>query len=91
MAITAREEHLAKSLCALTTIALDANEPHIAEDLSLRALSLEVDDVVVPTNRAEVLKQLGSSMEAQKAYEAILAKYGKSRYVLCGYAGRSEG
>lgn len=80
------KEHLAKSLCALTTIALEANEPHIANTLSLRALSLEVDDVVVYNNRAEVLKQLGRLAEAQNAYEEVLKRYGTLAYALCGYA-----
>lgn len=79
-------EHAAKSLCALTTIALEANEPHIADDLSLRALELGVDDVVILTNRAEVLKHLGRLDEAQRAYEQVLERYGKVRYALCGYA-----
>jgi len=80
------KEHLAKSLCALTKIALDANEPHIADALSLRAVALETDDIVVLTSRAEVLKSLARFDEAQEMYEATLQRYGKERYALCGYA-----
>jgi tetratricopeptide (TPR) repeat protein len=80
------KEHLAKSLCALTKIALDANEPHVADTLSLKAVELEIDDIVVLTSRAEVLKSLARFTEAQQMYEDVLQKYGKERYALCGYA-----
>jgi len=80
------QTHLAKTLCSLSKIALEVNEPHLAEFLISKAVDLDLDDIVIYTSRAEVSKSLGRFTEAAKMYENVLLKYGNERYALCGYA-----
>jgi predicted Zn-dependent protease len=80
------KEHLAKSLCSLTKIALDANEPHMADIMSSRAMELGLDDIVVFTSRAEALKALARFSDATALYEETIRRFGSDRYALCGYA-----
>jgi len=80
------QTHLAKTLCSLTKIALEANEPHLAEFLVNKAVSLDLDDIVVYTSQAEVSKSLGRFAQAAEMYEKVLKRFGDQRYALCGYA-----
>ncbi|MGA8212628.1 MAG: tetratricopeptide repeat protein [Candidatus Sulfotelmatobacter sp.] len=79
-------EFAAMSLCALTTISLDANQFDMADRLSAYALKLTSDDKVVYTNRAEVFKQRGHFDAALKAYEEAIERFGPDRYARNGYA-----
>lgn len=79
-------EHAAMSLCALTTIALDANQFEMADRLSQYALSLTSDDKVVFTNRAEVLKQSGHFDAALKSYKEAIERFTGDRWARNGYA-----
>lgn len=79
-------EYLAKTLCNLAAIALDANEPHLAQYLSDRAFDLGEEDEVIYTTRAEVFKRLGKFDEARSAYEETITRFGRSRYAINGYA-----
>jgi tetratricopeptide (TPR) repeat protein len=79
-------EHAAMSLCALTGIALDANQFEIADRLSQYALKLTSDDKVVYTNRAEVFKRRGHFDAALKAYQEAIERFGQGRYARNGYA-----
>jgi tetratricopeptide (TPR) repeat protein len=79
-------EHAAMSLCALTAIALDANQFAMADRLSEYALKLTSDDKVVYTSRAEVLKQRGHFDAALRAYEEAIARFQQDRWALNGYA-----
>jgi tetratricopeptide (TPR) repeat protein len=79
-------EHAAMSLCALTTIALDANQFDVADRLSQYALRLTSDDKVVYTSRAEVFKQRGHFDAALKAYQEVIERFGQDRWALNGYA-----
>jgi tetratricopeptide (TPR) repeat protein len=74
------------SLCALTTISLDANQFDMADRLSAYALKLTSNDKVVYTNRAEVFKQRGHFDAALKAYEEAIDRFGQDRYARNGYA-----
>ncbi len=78
-------EFAAMSLCALTTISLDANQYDMAERLSAYALRLTSNDKVVYTNRAEVFKRRGHFDAALKAYEEAIERFG-DRYARNGYA-----
>lgn len=79
-------EYLAKTLCNLASIAIDTNEPHLAKYLSDRAVELGEEDVVIYTTRAEVFKRLGKFDDAKHAYEATIARFGRDRYAINGYA-----
>jgi tetratricopeptide (TPR) repeat protein len=79
-------EYLAKTLCNLAAIAIDANEPHLAQYLSDRALELGEEDVIVFNTRAEVFKRLGRFDDARRAYEETIARFGRTRYTNNGYA-----
>ena len=79
-------EHAAMSLCALTTIALDANQLDVADRLSQYALKLTSDDNVVYTSRAEVFKHRGHFDAALKAYQEAIDRFGQDRWALNGYA-----
>lgn len=79
-------EHAAMSLCALTGIALDANQFEMADRLSQYALKLTSDDKVVYTNRAEVFKRRGHFDAALKAYQEAIERFGQDRYARNGYA-----
>ena len=81
-----KTEHLAKTLCSLSQIALEANEAHLADLLITKAVELQLEDIVIYTSRADVSKNLGRFAEAAKMYEDVLLKYGNEKYALCGYA-----
>jgi tetratricopeptide (TPR) repeat protein len=76
----------AMSLCALTTISLDANQFDMADRLSAYALKLTSNDKVVYTNRAEVFKQRGHFDAALKAYQEAIERFGQDRYARNGHA-----
>jgi tetratricopeptide (TPR) repeat protein len=79
-------EFAAMSLCALTTISLDANQFDMADRLSAYALKLTSDDKVVYTNRAEVFKQRGHFDAALSAYQEAIERFAQDRYARNGYA-----
>jgi tetratricopeptide (TPR) repeat protein len=85
--LTHGERHFAAmSLCALTTISLDANQLEVAERLSGYAIKLDVNDPVVYGIRAEVFKHRGQFQNALKAYDEALARFPNARYLLNGRA-----
>ncbi len=79
-------EYLAKTLCNLAQMALEANEIEIARDLSDQASALGVHDPVVDSTAAEVMKNLGQFADAKALYEAAIIKFGNERYLLNGLA-----
>jgi tetratricopeptide (TPR) repeat protein len=79
-------EHAAMSLCALTAIALDANQFEMADRLSEDAIKLTSDDIVAYTTRAEVFKQRGYFDAALRAYEEATLRFGPDRWARNGYA-----
>jgi tetratricopeptide (TPR) repeat protein len=78
--------HLAKSLCLLATASLDSNRLDIADLLSNAAVSLGVDDAVVYTSRAEVLKGLGLFGSALQAFKDAALRFPFSNYAWMGIA-----
>ncbi len=79
-------EYIAKTLCNLAKIAINANEIDIAKDLSDQASVLGVHDPVVDSTAAEVMKNLGRFAEAKVLYEASIIKFGQDEYLLNGLA-----
>jgi tetratricopeptide (TPR) repeat protein len=80
-------KYAAMSVCALTAIALDANQVEMADQLSRYALQLNPDDdPVVYTTRAEVSKHRGHFQSALKEYEEALDRFPNDRYAMNGYA-----
>jgi len=49
-------------------------------------MNLAVDDIIVLSSRAEVLKNFGRFQEASALYKKMIETYGEERYALCGYA-----
>ena len=80
------QEHLAKSLCNLAATALDANMLEIADRLSRCAVELEVNDPVVFTTRAEVLKNLGNFAASLEAFREAKIRFPDSGYAWDGIA-----
>ena len=79
-------EHLAKSLCSLSSFAVAANQLDLADVLSTDALQLEVSDVVVYSNRAEVLKNMGLFSASLAQYAQAKVLFPESNYPVNGYA-----
>lgn len=80
------QEHLAKSLCNLAATALDANRLEMADKLSRYAVDLGIDDPVVFTTRAEVLKNLGSFDASLEAFREAKLRFPNSEYAWVGIA-----
>lgn len=80
------KEHLAKSLCNLAAVSLDANNLEMADRLSNHALSIGVNDPTVYTTRAEVLKNLGSFGAALQAFKEVALQFPGSDYAWVGIA-----
>ncbi len=77
-------DYLAKSLCNLAAIAIDADEMGIAKDLSDQASNLGVHDPVIDSTAAEVMKNLGQFGAARALYEQAIQKFGGQRYLVNG-------
>ncbi len=80
------QEHLAKSLCNLAALALDANRLEMADRLSRYAVDLKIDDPVVFTTRAEVLKNLGYFAASLEAFKEARIRFPQSEYAWVGIA-----
>jgi tetratricopeptide (TPR) repeat protein len=78
--------HLAKSLCLLASAALDSNRLNMADLLSNAAVNLGVDDQVVFTSRAEVLKGMGRFGSALQAFKDAALRFPASEYAWIGIA-----
>ena len=68
-------DHLAKSLCSLASSSLAANQLDLADKLSNYALRLDIDDVVIYTTRAEILKGMGHFAAALTAYREACVEF----------------
>lgn len=79
-------EHLAKSLCQLASNSLDANRLDMADRLSQHALELQLNDPVIYTTRAEVLKNLSLFSAALEAYRESTIRFPDSEYAWVGVA-----
>jgi tetratricopeptide (TPR) repeat protein len=79
-------EHIVKSLCSLTAIAIEANQLGIADQLSQYAMRVDSEDPVVYSVRAETFKNRGLFESALKIYGEAIAKFSNNRYALNGYA-----
>ena len=79
-------EQLAKSLCLLSSVALDSNQLEIAEELSAYAVRLDVDDEVVYTSRAEVLKNMGLFDASLVGFREARVRFPNSSYAWNGEA-----
>lgn len=80
------QEHLAKSLCNLAATAMDANMLEMADRLSRHAAELGINDPVVFTTRAEVLKNLGSFAASLEAFREAKIRFPHSEYAWVGIA-----
>jgi tetratricopeptide (TPR) repeat protein len=80
------QEHLAKSLCNLAGTALDANRLEMADRLSHYASGLGVNDPVVFTTRAEVLKNMGNFAASLEAFREARIRFPHSEYAWVGVA-----
>jgi tetratricopeptide (TPR) repeat protein len=77
---------LAKSLCLLTSVGLASNQLSMADKISAYAVKLDVDDPVVFTTRAEVLKYQGMFDAALQAYRDAKVRFPDSSYAWNGEA-----
>jgi tetratricopeptide (TPR) repeat protein len=80
------QEHLAKSFCNLAASALDANMLEMADRLSRYAVDLGINDPVVITTRAEVLKDLGRFAASLETFNEAKARFPNSEYAWVGIA-----
>lgn len=85
------KQHLAMTLCQLSAAAVEANQLDIADYLSEHALALGVQDPVVWTSRAEVLKNLGMFAASLTAFEDARNQFPASPYAWHGIADVFEG
>ncbi|MBF0464124.1 MAG: hypothetical protein HQK88_05880 [Nitrospirae bacterium] len=72
---TGKKEHIAKTLCSLSTFALECNQLDIADELVQYAIMFNVNDPVVYNQHAEVLKHKGDFDEARRIYEETIVKF----------------
>jgi tetratricopeptide (TPR) repeat protein len=80
------KEHVAMSLCSLAKVALDANEFDFADSLVHSATLLEVDDAVIETTQAEILKARGRFDEALAEYKKVIERFPDNVVARNGYA-----
>ncbi|MGZ8847206.1 MAG: tetratricopeptide repeat protein, partial [Pyrinomonadaceae bacterium] len=78
--------HLAMSLCSLAKVAIDKRSFGIAKNLVDYALILGLDDVVIFSTQALLLKSMGEFEEARDVYEATMERFPNSEIVRGGYA-----
>jgi tetratricopeptide (TPR) repeat protein len=80
------KEHVAMSLCALAKIALDVRAFEMAKDLVGYAFSLELEDVVIWTTQAEILKAKAQPQAALTVYEEAMQRFPEDDVARNGYA-----
>ncbi|MDX6693076.1 MAG: hypothetical protein QOF02_679 [Blastocatellia bacterium] len=81
-----RKEHTAMSLCALAKAAMDANAFETADELVSYAFALNVEDAVIWTTRAEILKATGQIDAALEVYEQTVQSFPDDVVARNGYA-----
>ena len=77
-------DHLAKSLCLLASASINSNQLDIADQLSRYAISLDIEDEVVFTTRAEVLKSMGQFEASLEAYKLASLRFPGASYAWNG-------
>ena len=69
------KKHVGMTLCSLAKTALDASQFEMAERLVQYASMLGVDDPVIPTTRAEILRTLRRLDEALTIYDEVINRF----------------
>jgi tetratricopeptide (TPR) repeat protein len=79
-------KHLGMSLCSLAKAAIDAQRFDLAERLVGYAVELGVDDPVISTTRAQVLKERGSYAQALREFEETILRFPDNAVARAGHA-----
>ncbi|MDO9577169.1 MAG: tetratricopeptide repeat protein [Candidatus Cloacimonadales bacterium] len=83
---TSSPKHIVKTLCDLASKSLEIYKPGFAKQMILYSKLLSVNDSVIDTQYAEILKYEGKLDEAKKIYQQVQENYPDNVYAKNGYA-----